>query len=278
MYYVGLSGIVVHAHHLWALLVACIFAALFGWRRTRRVWNAPTSMLLIISFAILLHAQFAKLGWFYRYEAYLMFAGIVAIPVALRDVLPARIELALSVDRIPLHAAAVLFAALLLSPVVARAAHALVDIPAAERNIYDQQYQMGRFCRAYYGGAGVAANDIGAVTFLADVHLLDLVGLANVDIARAKRKRALTSTLIESLAAEEDVRIAMVFDGWFLPEKLLPPGWTRVGELSLTEPPVVSPQAAVSFYASTPQDVEPLQRHMRDFGRSLPITATMTVF
>ena len=50
----------------------------------------------------------------------------------------------------------------------------LGNIPQASKNIYEQQYQMGLFLETFYSSEKVAANDIGAIHFLADIQCLDL--------------------------------------------------------------------------------------------------------
>jgi hypothetical protein len=58
----------------------------------------------------------------------------------------------------------------------------LVITPQASRNIYEQQYQMGMFLKRCYPGKAVAVNDICAVSYLADVRLVDLLGLARMPL------------------------------------------------------------------------------------------------
>jgi hypothetical protein len=124
----------------------------------------------------------------------------------------------------PRRAAAALFLVLVFSPLGIRAARYLFTAPQATRNIYEQQYQMGLFLGKYYRGAPVAVNDIGAVSYLADTKLLDLVGLANLEIARLKLQNRYSDELAYGLAKREDVQIALVYRDWFSS-----PTWTEVG-------------------------------------------------
>ena len=74
---------------------------------------------------------------------------------------------------------------LLTLPITARGLGAFTTTVVASGNIYDQQYQMASFVREYYAGRGVVLNDIGAVTYLSDVHLTDLMGLGTMQAAYA---------------------------------------------------------------------------------------------
>src|SRR6185436_5620763 len=81
-----------------------------------------------------------------------------------------------------------------------RGVRAHLETPGAVANIYEQQIQMGRFLARFYPGQGVAANDIGAICFLADLRVLDLWGLASRDVAEAKLTGTYSTARIGELA------------------------------------------------------------------------------
>ena len=95
---------------------------------------------------------------------------------------------------------------------------ALWKTPVASRNIWQQQYQMGLFLNEYYPQAAVAANDIGAIDYLADLHLVDLFGLASREVLQAKLGGEWQSDLagaLDRLTSAEGARIAVLYDNWF---------------------------------------------------------------
>ena len=123
--------------------------------------------------------QFASTGWFYRYEAYVMFFGIYAVAAGLADHLPSREGGGAGETGLFRAAAVLLLVILVSSPLRVRAAKSLKDTPKASHNIFEQQYQMALFLRQFYQGQVVAANDIGAIDYLADFRLVDLAGLGH---------------------------------------------------------------------------------------------------
>jgi hypothetical protein len=136
---------------------------------------------------LLLHAQFARIGAFYRYEAYLVMLGLLAAVLNAKELLRLKGDSFRKWLAPPHRTAMLLIGSLCIAyPLMSRAWCSLKETPTAMANIYQQQYQMGLFLRTYYDGQAVAANDIGAVCFLADIRLLDLAGLATTDVVRNK--------------------------------------------------------------------------------------------
>jgi hypothetical protein len=207
-------------HLLLLLIVASFLLLRQRWKKS--AWSTSSYALAIFIGTTLLHLNFALAGWFYRYDAYLVLTGLTATAAAAWE--PRTTWRARPVAS-PRHAAAGLFLALVFSPLAIRAARFLYTTPQATKNIYEQQYQMGRFLGRYYRDTPVAVNDIGAVSFLADTKLLDLVGLSSLDIARLKLENRYSDEQAFRLAKQEGVRIALVYRDWFSC-----PAWTEVGQ------------------------------------------------
>ena len=88
--------------------------------------------------------------------------------------------------------------------------------PQCTRNIFEQQFQMGLFVRKNYQGSNVALNDIGIVDYLADIHLLDLWGLASQEVAQARRSRRYQEAQIASFSRQAHIKIQPSFTmAWF---------------------------------------------------------------
>ena len=212
----------------------------------------------------LLHLQFAALGWLFRYEAYLVAIGMVLVARHLAD---ARAEGPAfgTAARAALAVAALVAAA----PLVTRGVQAAVQTPRAVKNIYEQQYQMGLFLRGLPAGSTVMANDIGAISYLADVRLIDLYGLATQETARARRENRVDRALLARLAASAPPAAVVVYRSWFA--SAIPPDWIQVGSWRVPEEVVVADRT-VTFYATRPADAALLARGLAAFQTRLPET------
>ena len=145
----------------------------------------------------------------------------------------------------------------------------MVQTPLACKNIYEQQYQMGLFLQSYYQGQSVAANDIGAINFLADIKCVDLWGLANMDIARAKRDGSYGPKFIQEVAGSQKVKIAIVYDDWYIRYGGLPESWAKVAEWTIQDNVVCGSDTA-SFYAVDPSQKDSLQQNLKTFSQAMP--------
>src|SRR5262249_41122697 len=122
-------------HLLMLILVSTVLAARALSARER--WTPVVLWNGIFVVTLVAHLQFAAVGG-YRYEAYLIVLGLVAI----------------AVTTIPMQRpAALLLATACLIPLIPRAYQATASTPTSVANVYQQQYQMGLFVRSYYPDA-----------------------------------------------------------------------------------------------------------------------------
>ncbi|MHB8967363.1 MAG: hypothetical protein ACYC5A_10700 [Thermoleophilia bacterium] len=252
--------------------------------RKQRFWEDRSAALLaVFLLTALLHAEFGAYGWFYRYEAYVVALGIVALGFTLDSLRPSWRSVA-RFDRDALIKAGIFAAALLLlaQPLLERSLLAHRQTRYAAGNIYDQNYQMGLFLNEYYRGEGVAVNDIGATSYLGDARILDLWGLGNAEVVEQKRRKgvaglgigaALSVDEIDRLATAYGVRLAIVNESWFTiyGEIRLPAQWVRVGQWTMIDN-VITDNDTVTFYAVDPDEAPTLIANLKDFSDDLPAT------
>jgi hypothetical protein len=222
--------------------------------------------LALIAFVTLaFQTAFAQLGWFYRYEAYAMLLALLAI----------------SASAIAHREAARAFAipfALLTLPLLGRGLGAFRTTVLASQNIFDQEMQMALFVRDFYGDDSVALNDIGAVAYASNVHVVDLMGLASPRVARARGMRIdgpLSENEIQSISADEKVRIAILYDDWFAGS--IPPAWKKIGSWKISDNHVCA-KDNVSFYATDENEAAILTENLRAFATRLPSRVTQVGF
>jgi hypothetical protein len=228
-------------------------------------WSPANCINAAFMGSALLHMQFAGIGWFYRYEAYLVALGIYAVAAGLADHLP-RWEGWRDKGSLLFRLAALFLLAILAgSSLRVRATNSLQDTPKASHNIFEQQYQMALFLQQFYQGQVVAANDIGAINYLADFHLVDLAGLGTRESAVFMMKRAYGPRQVADVAAQYSAQVALVYDSWFQ----IPSQWIKVGEWQITNN-VVCGDDTVSFYAVDPRAAPGLIENLRVFAPHLP--------
>jgi hypothetical protein len=143
----------------------------------------------------------------------------------------------------------------------------LLTVPATGE-VFKQQYQMGMFFREHYAGDVIALNDIGAVSWLAPVEIVDLIGLASPDVADARRRNGDDTPFFAHVLERHHAVAACVYEYYFSGSRALPASWRRVGEWDMGRHAAVSGER-VTFYAPQGQEAR-LTRALEDFAPRLP--------
>ena len=128
---------------------------------------------------------------------------------------------------------------------------------------------MGRFLKKFYDGESVAANDIGAINYLARLRCMDLWGLGTRDVMLHKRSNTYCTAVIRDIATARGVRAAVVYTRWFRGKMALPEEWTEVGTWQIKNN-VICAESTVTFMATCPSEVPTLRRSLRAFSAELP--------
>lgn len=257
------------AMHLILLLAGLAVAAITLFPESRR----RAIPLILVVLAGCCHMLTAKVGVLFRYEDYLIGAGIVCAACAFPS-------LQRTGRRVPFLATYCLLLAAG-GTLAMRSLVAAVNLPVCCRNIYLQQVQMARFLHDYFPQGTVAANDIGAIDYFNDeLHCFDLVGLASRDVFEARRAGRYTTEYISNQAVAHHVQIGIVYDSWFanpppgtMGGPALPATWIRVERWSLPKGPTVGDRV-VSFYAVDPAEATPLRSALAQFDPTLPKSVT----
>lgn len=262
------------------LLIGVAVAALL--RLPRGTWRgtgAREYATVIFVIGAILHLQLASLGWFYRYEMYLVALGI-AVAAAHVGHLGRPTPSETARRRAPVVVYGILAVAAL--GVAARAAKAHAHTPRAMREIAMQQVQMAQFLARYYDQRSIAANDIGVISWYTDVRILDLWGLASIETARMLVRGGPDPGAIARLAAERQVAVAVVYEEVLGPpgangRVAPPPGWRKVGSWRLDYNIVVG-NIEVCFYAVAPGEEAALRVHLEEYAAELPAEVRARTF
>lgn len=215
-------------------------------------------LLLLAGLAGVAHLLFAHLGWMHRYEHYILVT------------LAAAILLGLAAQ--PWRAAPWVGLALLLPGVICfqpPIAREYVYNPAA---IHRQQAQMARFVHDYWR-APVAVNDLGWMAWQNENYVLDLWGLASVEVLRL-RLTAPADGWAGPLMARHGVDVAIIYQAWL--GRALGPGWVAVADLTMDEKIGKLGDWRVTFYAATPPRAAQLHTKLMEFAPSLPAGTGLT--
>ncbi len=248
-----------------ALMTILAFLALYLCADGKNLWRLPSVQVALFLGMLLAHLAFAQVGNPFRYEAYLVVTGIYVLASCLKE--PWCEELMARLRTWSTRSAFALAVLVLVvaSPLVRRGLDATFRAARASHNCFEQQYQMARFAQRFYQGQAMVLNDIGFVSYLADIRLIDVVGLGSTDIARRSPK--LDSETLGAISRKAGARIAMVYPNW-LPG--VPRGWIKIADWELKDKPYALGGRTIAFYATDPAEVEQLKAHLDQFDHELP--------
>jgi hypothetical protein len=230
-------------------------------------WTKDAIRLLVALGTTAAHVELASLGWFFRYEAYLVALDVSVIAIALAPHGSTfSLRQAWRRSRLGfLTGTATL--AVASAPLWIRAFAAQGATPTACRNIHEQQVQTARLLARYFPHDAVAINDIGAVAYYGDSPIVDLEGLASLDVARAKSLQLDKPLDARQLASfTKDVPIAVIYDDWF---PSVPTSWVRLARLEIQANKVCASNV-VSVYATSGDSVPRVLAALHAFDPSLP--------
>ncbi|MGA2819251.1 MAG: hypothetical protein ABSF61_01125 [Anaerolineales bacterium] len=237
-------------------------------------WDRRVTGTVFFVGVALVHSALVGVEWFFRYGAYVNALGIFAIGLLVSS--PPGVHLTWPAIRSGMVTVATAMGCVaLFLPLVRNSSYALLNTPTASRNIYEMQYQMGAFLGEYYASKPVAVNDLGAVDFFADLHTVDLFGLASPQVAESKLEGHWDANVIGSIVTRSGAQVAVVFDSWFK-DTGLPGSWVRVEEWKIADN-VASGSDTVSWYSTDPQSAQELAHNLSSFRAELPRDVTVQV-
>lgn len=248
------------------LLAACTvvlaLAMVVGWGRRRYV---PVAIAVLV--AVACHVAVADVGWYDRYQAYLIAIAVLALLLAATELLddptvrPPGKFVAPSI---------VLIALLMCSTKIGLTR----EIPNAVDDTFEQRYQVARFLEEFYDGEPVATGELGYVSLFHDGPVTDLLGLGDFEVLEARRDAGQKppKSYWRDLAEERGFKVAAVYPFTLWTET--PDEWILVGTWKLDRRTVTAFQPEFQFWATRPEEVAPLQERLREFESKLPDTVT----
>lgn len=251
---------------LGAMVVVTAAALVISWGQRRR-YVFPAIVFLV---ATLGHVTLAQVGWFERYQAYLIALGVLTMLAIADETVP-------SARRAPARAYLVPCLTVLALLLCITKVDLTIRVPDAVDDTYLQRYQAGQFLGRYYDGEPVATGELGYVSLEHEGPLTDLFGLGDYDVLQARRatEQHPGKEYWAQLAEDRGFRVAAVYPTTLLFDT--PDDWILVGEWHLSSRIITAAEPTFQFWATTPEEVAPLQQHLRDFEPDLPAGSTLTL-
>ena len=269
------------------LTVPVIFAvAGFALRYDRdRGLRDPVQMAIVAYvFTALLHILLGPLGWFYRYEAYLVALGLFVVAWAFVGFLPKAGE-RLPLDRrlLPKYAAVLALVLAPLLPLATRAAKSLLYTPRVMRTRYLMHVVPALFVAEHYDDQFVVCNDLGAIAYYSNAGVLDVIGLGSVEPLKFRLEPdGYTKDDVRRWAKDKSAKIGILCTGYDPVTSRIPDGWVMVAQWQfpffdehllgkVAYGPAERPGTSVwAIYAVDPSEVEPLRANLKAFEPELP--------
>lgn len=231
--------------------------------------DSKTTFIVSVCPSTILHMMFAQTGWFYRYEAYLVAMGVISVAINIYDYIPV-------VKNYKSKWKTIAFSLVILSFIYRSFSACLV--PQSSYNIYEQHFQMGKFVNQYCSGINIAANDIGMINFYSNNKIVDLWGLANIDVGKYKISKSYNTKKINEVTIKNSVKLVMVYQHWFDQFGGLPGNWIKIGDWTLTDLNIVCGAITVDFYVLNPEDAVIYKNKLSEFSANLPGTVIYKIY
>jgi hypothetical protein len=247
------------------LLISVVIIGFDLHAKRKFTWNRITSINSVFILTALAHTFFAEVGWFHRYQAWLIGLGLLVITFSIA---PDRRILVdnLFKSRIVGMAAIIISCLILISGLYPKLRNFTRVVPAC-REIFSQQVQMARFINKYFSGTPVFINDIGAVSFYTQVPFFDVWGLAEHDFLMQLKRESPTQELYNKYARQRGIRIAVIYRSHV---ENFPESWLTIAKWQTPDPPVVAACSRMDFVSVDTAWSKRLYESIKDFERMLP--------
>lgn len=226
--------------------------------RNRSVFPAVVTVV-----ATTLHMTFSNVGWFERYQIYLIILATytaLAIVAELAEHQPAG-----TAKTVRTGVAVIMSLAVVLAPVKWGLFH---RAPLAMADTYRQRYQAARFLERYYDGQAIATGELGYISLHHKGPITDLLGLGDYAVLRNRQTGRYRKADFARLARERGFKVVAVYPTTL--EFHVPDNWIAVGTWTLMGRTSTAYTPTFWFLATTPDAVRPLEAHLREYARSLP--------
>ena len=254
------------------LLAVLLVGLLVAWRDRGRAPGLVFPAVVYIV-ATVLHVALARVGWYERYQGYLIVLGVYAVLCMIAEVLPASgTERDAAPSRGGQLPAAIVLVLLLFTWTKAELT---VQVREAVGETYQQRYQAGLFFERYYDGEPIATGELGYVTLFHDGPVTDFFGLGDHEVVEARRRfgQQPPAEYWSDLAEQRRFQVVGVYPTTLFFDT--PEHWIRVGTWEIDPGTITAWEPEFGFWVTRPEAVATLQANLREFEAELPPGVTL---
>lgn len=226
-------------------------------------------LLIVWSLTLILHGLFGNFRGFFRYEAYILVAFSMIVIPRIRSFF---VEPLIMFKKDKIMAGLILFNIVLLFYKIGFA-HLMI---IGSAGIYEQQIQSARFLKKYYNTSKVVANDIGAICYFSDIHLLDIAGLGSKETIPFNENGKTFDNKFEKFltqyCTENNYELAIVYEEWFTGH--VPKSWKKVAVLTINK----NANTAIDHiivYSIDPEKYNTLKENVKSFTWNKNVKVTI---
>jgi len=266
--------------HVFVLLIIMSLLYAGNFRRLKNFWHEKQILLFVTSLALIINMSLIEYhhnGAFYRYEAYLMALGVAVICICIYNFLPDIISFFRAGQNKLNKYLVLIFVLIVISPLFVRV-FTIFGIPHAMLEYHNQQYQMAKFVKLYAKDMNVGLNDIGMVSYYTNNKIVDLWGVANVEVVRWMRNGSYSTSVIDELAKKENMRLVICYQPWFEQYGGLPPSWSKLADWTMEDYNFFLGNSTVSIFSVNKEDEDYLKEKLKEFSEKMPASITVRIY
>jgi len=227
-------------------------------------------LLIVLSLLMICHSMFADLKGAFRYEAYILVGFSMALIPKVKNLFE---DFQHYIKKEKLIPALIVMNIFLL---VYKFSFAHKMLENGGKNIYEQQIQSAKFLHTYYNTSKIVANDIGAITYFTDIHLLDIVGLGSKEMIPFNENKKPIDAHFEDFLTQYTINnkydVAVIYDEWF--QGHVPKTWKKAAVLKINDLTTVS-KDEVSVYSINTNNLQQLKQNIKDFNWNKNVQVTI---
>lgn len=238
--------------------------------RGLRWWAQIPVLLLSFLVTCFLHLQYASVGFFMRYEMYLVGFAIVANTVAASWLLQ-QSGGALGMTLKRLWAPVALLALLIGTPMIKRSFSGMKSYVQSGQDRWQIHIRPALFVKRYYNDSAVVVNDLGAMSFFTNAHVIDVYGLGDLTPVNLRHSpEGYNKATVENWIAQTGAPLAILQIDWVEVRDVIPDSWVKVGQIH-ADRNVVWGDLDVGFFSLQQASSDQLKRNIEEFDQAVPM-------